>query len=211
MSAASTEALTGVDHRTGRSTPASSAFLQAAQWTLAAHHFPSQTSTTATPSGASSAENPLLVRLVQALQQGVMRASLGLDLSLPALRALLILATWSSNLCEILKRTMSSDGSEPEDDIRAYDGEMLISTAAHIATQMHLELDVEAALSQVRAHRKRKTVIPELDLEPLDRARTVSKISIVRSLVESKSDFFHFIRCLQYRLRTQCNFIGFHA
>lgn len=203
----------GVDHRKGRNTLACSAFLQAVQWTLAAHHLPPQTSTIATPLGASSAESPLLVRLVQALQQGLTRASLGLDLSLSALRALLILATWSSTLCEILKRSVSSDKPEADDEIRAYDGEMLISTAVHIATQMHLELDVEAALSQVKTHRRRKTVVPELDPELLDRARTVGDLSFVRGLagmIESKG-FLSFHRCLQYQRRIPCVFIDFHT
>lgn len=122
---------------------------------------------------------------MQALQQGVTRASLGLDLSLPALRALLILATWSSSLCDIMKHHVMAGGSEADDvdEIRAYDGEMLISIAVHIATQMHLELDVEAALNQAKANCKRKASVSDLDLDTLERARTVSSPPFTCGLV----------------------------
>ena len=170
-----------VDQRKEREVPASSAFLQAAQWTLAARGLPSL-SGAAVASPASKAKSSLFVGLVEALQQGIARASLGLDLSISALRALLILATWSTNICDILMRNNSNDGSEAEDvhEFRAFDGEMLIRTAVHIATQMHLELDVETALSQVKANRKRKSGISELDPELLDKARTVSNTPFAR-------------------------------
>jgi len=204
------------DQRKEREAPASSAFLQAAQWTLAARRLPSLPGATAVASGASNAKSSLFVRLVQALQQGITRASLGLDLSIPALRALLILAAWSTNICNLLMRNMSNEESKAEDvhEFRAFDGEMLISTAVHITTQMHLELDVEAALSQVKANRKRKSEISELDVKLLDRARTVSDTPFARNptdVVGSNRDLLYITdACSISSEHNVCILRGFH-
>jgi len=206
-----------VDQRKEREAPASSAFLQAAQWTLAARRLSSLSDAAAVASGPSNARSSLFVRLVQALQQGITRASLGLDLSISALRALLNLTAWSTNIFDILMRDMTDDGSEAEDvhEFRAFDGEMLISTAVHIATQMHLELDVEAALSQVKGNRKPKSGISELDVELLDRARTVSNTPFARNpadVVESNGDLLYITDvCSVSSEHNVCIFRGFHA
>lgn len=73
--------------------PATSAFLQAAQWTLAARHLP-------TPSDPNKAraQAALRKRLARVLESLSFRALLGLDNTLPALRALIILATWTGKL-----------------------------------------------------------------------------------------------------------------
>lgn len=73
--------------------PATSAFLQAAQWTLAARHLPK-------PSGPvkARAHVALRQRLARVLESLSFRALLGLDNNLPALRALIILATWTGKL-----------------------------------------------------------------------------------------------------------------
>lgn len=73
--------------------PATSAFLQAAQWTIAARHLP-------TPSDPvkERAHDALRKRLAKVLESLSFRALLGLDNTLPTLRALIILATWTGKL-----------------------------------------------------------------------------------------------------------------
>lgn len=75
--------------------PATSAFLQAAQWTLASRHLP--TSELA-PSTTKAKVYSLRKRLARTLERLTFRALLGLDNSLPALRALIILAQWTGKL-----------------------------------------------------------------------------------------------------------------
>src|ERR1700733_10390465 len=70
--------------------PATSAFLQAAQWTLAARHLPPPSDPV-----KARAHVALRQRLAKVLQSLSFRALLGLDDTLPALRAFIILATWT--------------------------------------------------------------------------------------------------------------------
>lgn len=73
--------------------PATSAFLQAAQWTLSARHLP-----TPLDPVKARAHVALRQRLAKVLQSLTFRALLGLDDTLPALRAFIILATWTGKL-----------------------------------------------------------------------------------------------------------------
>lgn len=135
-----------------------SVFLQAAQWTLAARHLPSEQISIA-----------LQVHLLQILDQRTSRALLGLDRSLSAIRALCILATWTSTFADI--RTRLSDDEEGETGV--CDGELLFGAAMHLASQMHLEADVETVC--VRKSRSGGAREGEaISAESLDRVRTVS-------------------------------------
>lgn len=101
---------------------------------------------------------------------------LGLDRSLPALRALLVLATWASALASPLESHEASENVDFESEApRVYDGELLLCTAVHLASQMHLEIDVETALAQRSSDSKLKSV-SGISQRTLDRARVVRKI-----------------------------------
>jgi hypothetical protein len=153
--------------------PPMSSFLQAAKWSLAARHLPVVVAGCSSDTVAAS--NRELKRcLSRVLDHGLSRVMLGLDRSLPALRALLVLATWASALTSPLESPEASKDAELESEVpRVYDGELLLCTAVHLASQMHLEIDVETAFAS--ADNKLKEVSPGISQRTLDRARVVSQ------------------------------------
>lgn len=69
----------------------------------------------------------------------------------------------------------SEPGGPADDGATVYDGELILGAAVHLASQMHLELDVEIAVAHRRNHRHSKVpASEELSVETLDRARVVS-------------------------------------
>lgn len=147
-----------------------SGFLQAAQWTLAIRHL--------APTFGSRDHLPSLGRqLGLILAQRLSKAIIGLDDSLPALRALLILSTWPTHFIRPLTTSWTADTSHLDDQAEpAYDSELLTTTAMHIASRMHLELDVESALTQKRDGHNKNNFELMGHSEVLDRARVVSHL-----------------------------------
>lgn len=149
-----------------------STFLQAAQWTLAARHLP-------TNSGSLNHLASLRSQLGRVLAQRLSQAILGLDDSLPALRALLILATWPTHFIRPLATSWTGDAPRANGQADAvYDGELLSTIAMHIASRMHLELDVETALTQKLDGPKRNHAELVGRSEVLDRARVVRHLHL---------------------------------
>lgn len=145
--------------------PATSGFLQAAQWVLAARHLPE----------LSNVAGTLRDRLNNALHRRLARVMLGLDNSLATLRALLILTAWPSAFAAQLRDTSQSDditNSDPSDDPLMYDPETVVSAAIRMANHMHLEQDVEKAVALAGARDQSRPYTPQ-ESEVLDRARMV--------------------------------------
>jgi len=149
---------------------ATSGFLQAVKWSLAARHLPI-VSEECSPETVAASNRELRRCLSCVLERRLSRVMLGLDCSLPALRGLLVLAAWASTLASPL----DTEGNEPDaEPPRVYDGKLLLCAAVHLASQMHLEIDVETAFAQKSADGKRNGVSPVISQRTLNRARVVS-------------------------------------
>lgn len=151
--------------------PITSSFLQAAKWSLAARHLPLVAEGSSSRTLAAS-NSELRRRISRVLDHRLSRVMLGLDRSLPALRALVVLATWASNLASPWDEAEADTDAEAP---RVYNGELLLCTAAHLASQMHLETDVETAFARKSADGKWKENPSGASQRTLDRARVVSK------------------------------------
>jgi len=99
---------------------------------------------------------------------------IGLDETLPALQALLILATWTGALPAHAINDPGGAQLQTQHLGIAYDGEFFVGAAVNLASRMHLELDVEKAL----AHRQGHTAgaHPPVPEQTLERARMVSTV-----------------------------------
>lgn len=175
--------------------PATSAFLQSAQWILASHHLPDGYSPSTKPdttmsepaSEGPASSTPALshkkmvqARLMRVLRKGLYNAMMGLDCSLPAIRALMVLSQWTNHLPTPSASPLDDDGPPKEGEeapgLISYDGEMFLTVAMHIASRMHLELDVETAVAQKKELEQvsGQAPWPPGFAETLDRARLVS-------------------------------------
>ncbi|KAF8316132.1 hypothetical protein DL93DRAFT_2154934 [Clavulina sp. PMI_390] len=162
--------------------PETSMFLQAAQWTLAARHL---SSTDTDPPTQGQENSTLRQKLLQILEQKTTDAILGLDRSLSAIRALLIMSTWTNALSQMKRVDVNIDSQLPDAALsRAFDGELLLSVAMHLASLMHLEQDVETAVIHRKKYRNRTPPVGE-ELSPctLDRARVMIVVSIANTFL----------------------------
>lgn len=109
---------------------------------------------------------------------------MGLDSSLASLRALMILSRWAGGLPGHLageSSTVSSSTPAQSTNSRvSFDGEHFLSAAVKMASKMHLELDVEIAVTHKREQLKKKEANPTpLNARTLDRARMMYAVSIL--------------------------------
>lgn len=155
--------------------PATSGFLQATQWILASRHLSDPPLLPSSEQPRASPYAELRARLCATFQRRLTRAVMGLDNSILTLRALIILVAWPSIFAAQLHRNEAlSDSTNPDvhHDPLTFDPELLVSAAARMASQMHLEQDAEKALGFARDRDELMPYTPQ-ELAILDRARTV--------------------------------------
>lgn len=158
--------------------PPNSGFLQAVQWVLAARHL-----------APSFDVTHLRANLTSILQRRITRVMLGQDVSIASLQALLLLSTWPSmfahelQLHSSLQASSSTDpsvNSYTDDASSTLDPELLIGAMTRMCNQLHLEKDVDKALSLIKDRNAPNEFSPnsdntEANLEmTLHRARMVS-------------------------------------
>jgi hypothetical protein len=138
-----------------------SSFLQAVQFYVVARNFSSSSSVNAATRSRLSAE----------VQHGLFDVMLGGDMSVSSILALQILSLWS----DVLIPSRVGPGARG-----SYDGEMLMSCAMRIASNLRLELDIHKALKVVDNKGKNPSSSPrsEVSQETLSRARLASFIAL---------------------------------
>jgi hypothetical protein len=138
---------------------------------LASRHLPADAfASSGAPPGPRT---PVAARLANVLDRRIVRAMIGLDETLPALHALLILASWTGTLPAHTTNDPGGAVLQTQHLGIAYDGEFFIGVAVNLASRMHLEVDVEKALTH-KQDRAAQGRIPPLSEETLERARMVS-------------------------------------
>ncbi|KAF8317732.1 hypothetical protein DL93DRAFT_537248 [Clavulina sp. PMI_390] len=89
------------------------------------------------------------------------------------------MSSWTSALSQMKKSEFDGDLGVMDDAVsKGFDGELLLSVAMHLASQMHLEQDVEIAVNHRKKYQKGKEPAGE-ELSPviLDRARVMFMVS----------------------------------
>lgn len=129
---------------------------------------------------------------------------IGLDETLSALQALLILASWTGALPAHTTSDPSNARLQTQHLGIAYDGEFFIGAAVSIASRMHLELDVEKALKH-RQDRSTCGPIPPLPGETLERARMVSARPAYSRILLMITANDH--RCLEFQAYVPCVYL----
>lgn len=147
-----------------------SAFLQSTQWILALRHLSELPFSSQPKSGVRQPAHyeDLRIQLHTTLHRRLMRAVFCRDLSLTALRALGILATWPSAFVSGTPRGEDSSADTGSDV--TFDPELMHTIMLKIANLMHLEHDVSKA---VEFDDSESRCAPEC-VEILERARMVS-------------------------------------